>query len=438
MPGFTPPQATVNELDNLRPALTVPVRAARRLAVLRQGLAGPSPRRRPGAEDVLRTCESLGCLQLDPTSAVARSHLLVLFSRLGPFDPALLERLVYEDRRLFEYWAHDASLVLSADLPLHAWLMARWPRGGSVWAREGRAWLEANAGFREHLLERLAADGPLRARDIEDRASVPWGIRHPWTDRERQVARLLDLLWGRGEVLVSRREGNQRLWDLPERCLPPGTVSEPLPDAELTRLATQRSLRALGVATARHIRSHFTRDRYPGLEETLVGLAREGAIAPVTVHGDDGESLAGTWWVHADDAPVLAALARDEHPWRPRTVLLSPFDNLICDRTRLELLFGFSHRLEIYVPRAKRRWGYFVMPVLHGERLIGRVDVAVDRPARRLDVHAVHRERGAPRGVGVARSLRRELERLARWRGVEHVRVATAPAEWARGLEAAA
>ena len=410
--------------------LRVPVRAARRLAVEAQRLDGPPPRRRPGRDEVLAVCDTLGCLQLDPIGVVARSHLIVLFSRLGPFDEALLERLVYGERMLFEYWAHEASIVRSADLPLHAWRMRTPARRGGAWQARVEAWWADNAVLRAHVLARLDADGPLAAREIEDRSVRPWTTTG-WSN-ERNVARMLDLMWVRGQVGVARRDGGRRLWDRLERCLPAGAPREELSDHEVTRRAAQRALRMLGVARAPHIRAHFTRGRYPGLPAVLAELEREGAIVPVAVAGLDGD-----WWVHASDAERLAALAAADAPRRPRTVLLSPFDNLLCDRARTEQLFGFSHRLEIYTPKARRRWGYFVLPILRGERLIGRADLSVDRRAGRLVATAVHRETGAPNGRAAGAAVRRELERLAAWRGATEIELGSVPEAWREGLAGA-
>jgi uncharacterized protein len=399
--------------------LRVPVSAARRLAVRAQRLDGPAPRGRPTRAEILEVARALRCLQVDPTSAVARSHLLVVWSRLGRFEGAELERLVYDDRRLFEYWAHEASLVLSEDLPLHRWTMRRWPESKA--GRRQREWWDLNTKFRAYLLDRLRADGPLPLRELEDRAVAPW-LSSGWTD-QRNVSRMLDLMWVRGHVGIRGRTGGQRLWDLMERCLPPDAPDEVLDDAAVTRRAALLALRALGVARAPHIRAHFTRYRYPELPAALAALRDEGAIEPVRIEG-----LHGEWFVRAEDAETLASLAQDS--FRGRTALLSPFDNLLCDRGRTEELFGFSHRLEIYTPQAKRRWGYFVLPILHGDRLIGRADLRIDRTAGRLVAPAIHREDGAPKGKTIARSIRVQLERLAAWRGAREVEIQSAPAAW--------
>jgi uncharacterized protein YcaQ len=397
--------------------LSVPVSAARRLAITAQRLNGPAPRRRPGKDEILDTVRAIRCLQLDPTSVVARNHLLVVFSRLGPFDPADLEQLAYQDRALFEYWAHEASLVLTEDLPLHRFMMES-PVSGPLWHRRLAAWWALNEEFRGYIVDRLRADGPLPLGELEDRSVAPW-LSTGWT-HQRNISRMLDLMWVRGDVGVAARAGGNRLWDLMERCLPPDPPAEELSEEQVTRRAALLALKALGVARVPHIRAHFTRRRYPHLEKVLARLHDEGQVEPVAIADRKGE-----WWVRADDVDAL----RDDG-FKPRTALLSPFDNLLCDRGRTEELFRFSHKLEIYTPKTKRVWGFFVLPILHGDRLIGRADLAIDRKAARLIAHAVHREPDAPRGKAVAGAIRRELERLARWQRAEGLDVRQAPDAW--------
>jgi uncharacterized protein YcaQ len=401
--------------------LRVPAVAVRRLAIHNQRLDGPLPRGRADADALYETCRALRSLQLDPTSVVARSHLLVLFSRHGAFDEAVFDALAYEQRRLFEYWAHEASYVLTEDLPLHRYEMRSFPRGRGVWTRRVSDWMAGEAPFRAHILERIAADGPLRARDIEDRASRPW-TSDGWTN-ERNVSRMLDMLWVQGEVGIARRDGGQRVWDLMERCLPAAAPAGELPEPAMTRQAATLAVRALGAARPAHIRAHFTRGRYPGLPEALAALARDGTLERVAVDG-----LGDDWWVHAEDVERL----REGAAVGGRTTLLSPFDNLLCDRARTEALFGFEHRLEIYTPKAKRRWGYFVLPVLDGDRLVARCDLAIDRKQGRLIVHALYAEPGLRAGARLPRAIGRELRRLAAWRGASEVELRTAPDAWRR------
>jgi uncharacterized protein YcaQ len=384
--------------------ITTTPAAVRRLAIRNQRLDGPV------TESLLETVRALGCLQLDPTAVVARNHLLVLFSRHGAFDESEFARLAYEERALFEYWAHEASYVLSEDLPIHRHLMR--PPGG--WRTRMAAWWESEHEFRAHILARLTAEGPLRAREIEDRAKVPWESSG-WTNA-RNVARMLDLMWVRGEAGISRREGAQRIWDLMERCLPADAPDEELSDEEVTRRAAPRAIRALGAARIPHIRAHFTRNRYPHLQRVL---ETHDQLQRIEVEG-----LGDDWWIHVEDLETL------DDDFRGRTALLSPFDNLLCDRARTEQLFGFSHRLEIYTPKAKRRWGYFVLPVLDGDRLVARADLAIDRKTRTLVALAVHAEPNVPRGKRLPQAIRRELERLAAWRGATALEVREAPSAW--------
>ena len=375
------------------PHLTV--RQARRLAVGAQRLSGPRPGRdRAGLTALVR---QLGCLQLDPISVVARSHELVVWSRVGRYDRAELARLQHPDRVLFEYWAHEASLVLSEDLPLFRWRMKESFAGDRTIERRARHWLHTNRALVDDLLVALRDHGPLRTKDLRQYSVHPWP-NGGWSDAP-SVALLLEVLSLRGTVLVSHREGGQRWWDLAERCLPAGPVEE-LDKAEAVRLAALRAVGALGVATSAQIARHFTRRAYPGLAGTLRALVAEGTIAECTVTG-----RGGTWYTKVEDLDHVAALGP------ARTTLLSPFDNLICDRERTEDLWGFRFRLEIYTPPAKRRHGYFVMPVLSGDRLSARVDVAVDRRRSVLQVLSVHLEPGCKWTKAMAEAV----DRLAVW-----------------------
>ncbi len=394
----------------------ISVAQARRLALHAQGLASAPPGARgPGA--VAAVTQRIGCLQLDPVSAVARSPLLVLFARLGPLRDDALDRAAYDRRMLFDAWAHEASLVATADLPLHRWAMRTWLTAPTTRAGRARAFLEANAAFCEELLAELRARGPLRARELEDGSAEPW--RHGWWTDEvsarQTLGRLLDLLWITGRVGVARRTGGERVWDVFERCLPAGEHDRAsaldLDDEAAERAAALRAVRMLGVARASHVRAHFLRRRYRRLPETLAELVRAGRLELVTVAGSRGE-----WLAAPEDLERLPGLAPGA-----RTIALSPFDNLLCDRARTAELFGFEHRLEIYVPAAQRRWGYYVLPILHRERLVARADLALDREARVLRVHALHREDDVRRTPALDRAVAGALERLAAWRGASRV-----------------
>jgi uncharacterized protein YcaQ len=390
--------------------VTLSLAEARRLAVAKQRLSsGPSAPET--TDDLLALIRELGCLQLDPTAAVERTHLLVLWSRLGQFDRRLLDALRWDERRLFEYWAHAAAIVLTEDFPLFRPRMRHYARGEAGWGRHAQQWMRANAAFKRYMVRRLRAEGPLRSRDFEDRAVVPWRSEG-WTGG-RNVNRMLEFMWARGELVVAGRSGATRWWDLAERWLPEWTPREALPTGEVTGRTAERSLRALGVGTARHIREHFTRGYYPGLDAALLRLERTGRIVRAEVEGLPDRD---PWFVHAEDLPAVEAVKRGH--FEPRTTLLSPFDNLICDRARTEALFGFRYRIEIYTPAAKRQYGYFAMPILHGDRLIGRVDSRFDRSSATLVVNAVHPGPGVKIGKG---AVDRTIEELAGFVGAERV-----------------
>jgi uncharacterized protein len=320
----------------------VPVEEARRIAMRAQGLDGT-------ASGVLETVRRLGFLQLDPISVVAPPQHLVLWSRLGPFDTAELDRLLWEERKLVEW---RAFLYPSEDLPILKAFMRRRDRPMD---RRVIEWIKARAAYRRHVLKELRERGPLLSRDIADAPSHKREDHRWWG--QRQMGLMLELLAARGEVAVVGRQGKQRVWDLAERWYPE-TETLPLPKAR--RLYEEKRFRALGVR-----------------------LERGRLVA----HPE------------AEDGTVP-----------PRTVFLSPFDRLIHDRARAEALWGFYYRLEMYVPAAKREYGYYVLPILHGDRLVGRIEPVFDRKVRRLKVKGVWWEPGEKKI-----DLTGPLDELERW-----------------------
>jgi uncharacterized protein YcaQ len=368
----------------------VRIEHARRLAVARQRLSGPRPEP-VTTDDIYELVRAIGCLQLDPTAVVARSHLLVLFSRLGPFDPKLVDILLWDERRIYEYWAHQASIVPTEDRSLHLALPPPWAD-----PRTTASWMTTRGRFSELVLERLAATDSVRASDFEEHTEKyesGWGARSPITDT-------LALLWLQGRIVPAGRVGSGRHWALADTWFrtPLGRIQD---QPVALREAAVRSLRALGVATQQQVKNHFTRRRYQGLASAWNELEGNGAIVPVEL------GLKGDWYIHADDIELLDQIQSAE--FEPRTTLLSPFDNLICDRDRTLALWDFDFKLEIYVPKSKR-WGYFVMPLLHGNRIIARFDLGVDRKDGVLNVIG---ERWEPGWDGRRRPLRATTRALA-------------------------
>jgi uncharacterized protein YcaQ len=319
---------------------------ARRIAVRSQLLDG-------SATGVLQTVRRLGFLQIDPISTVAPPQRLVLWSRLGPYDPAELDRLLWKERKLFEWGAFIWPIE---DFPLIRARMRR-RRGTYTYEKRGAEFLRTNARFKRHLLRELERHGPLPSREIEADLMVSRDPHDWWGSRK--VSLMLELLEGRGIVAVAGRQGKQRLWDLAERWHP---EAESIPWPEARRQLDEKRRRSLGVTYEQ-----------------------------------------GEWHAHpdAEDGPV------------PRRVtFLSPFDRLIHDRDRAEALWNYRYRLEMYVPKAKREYGYYVLPILRGDRLIGRIDPVLDRKAGVLRVNSVHWEPGVK-----PVSLQRPLRDLAKFIG---------------------
>jgi len=349
---------------------------ARRIAVRAQLLDAPRP------TDLLAVVRQLTLLQLDPTAAVAPSADLVAWSRLGsPYQPAHLQQALEHDRTLFEF---NAVVRPMSDLRLYLAEMATWPSYDKQ-----REWLRANDLFRRDVLDLLGTSGPLLSRDIPDTSVVPWPSSG-WT-KDRNVTQMLEFLMMRGEIAITGRIGRQRVWDLAGRVYP-SDISV-IPADESRRIRNERRLRALGIARE-------TGTAVP-VEPFVVGDAGEPAIV---------EGVRGTWRV---DPEALG------QPFEGRSALLSPFDRLIHDRARSLDLFDFDYVLEMYKPEAKRRWGYFALPVLHHHGLVGKVDATADRKSSKLRVHAIHEDVRFTRAIATA--VDAELDALASWLGLGSV-----------------
>jgi uncharacterized protein len=328
--------------------------------------------------DLLSTIDHLTALPVEPTAAIAPSYDLVSWSRLGStYEPSDLDDLL-EQREVYD---DGDGIRPMADLVLHLAEMESWP----PWD-ETREWLEVNELFRNEVLDILDADGPLPSREVKATAQVPW--KSSGWNVDRNVRMMLTCLLAQGEVAVNGRVRNQRKYDLAERVYPEGVETVPL--AESRSLRNQRRIHALGIARAKGT-------VLPG-EPIHVGDAGE----PAVIEGTDGE-----WRV---DPEQLGK------PFRGRTALLSPFDPVVRDRRRMEDLFEFDYILEMYKPAAKRRWGYFALPILHGDRLVGKLDATADRKAGRLFVDAVHED--APFTTAISKAVDAEIVALAAWLGL--------------------
>jgi uncharacterized protein len=399
------------------------LKTARRLALVKQHLAGRRPKR-PGPGAIMDLMKDLRYLQLDPTNIVAPSHLLVLWSRIGAFRETDLDGLLWRDKKLFEYWAHRASIVLTEDYPLYSPRMKSFYEGDLTWDKRLREWVNENKGLQDYIIGELKAKGPLPLREFEERsegswrkARRRWGLRPSAWASETSVSRMVQFLFHDGTIMVAGRQGRQKVWDLSERCLPPWTPKTELTEAEVEYDGAQKSLRALGVATPKQIAWHFLIRRFPNIRSTMQSLVTDSRVLLVEL--TDGAVAKGSLFIHADD--VEAARSLEDGDWEPRTTLLSPFDNLIADRDRTLAFFGFFYRIEIYTPKEKRKHGFFVLPILDGDKLIGRLDPYLDRDKEELVIRAVHAEPGAPRGSAPAKRIAEATGDLAEFLGAKQV-----------------
>ncbi len=379
---------------------------ARRIALAAQGFAEPRPER-PTARHLGRLLGRSHLIQIDSVNVLVRAHYMPGFSRLGAYDRGLLDRAAYSrrNRQVFEYWGHEASLIRLDLHPLFRWRMARAARNEGIYGGLARFGQERR-DFIAAVRRAVEARGPLSAGDLADgeggfggRGQGSWW---GWSDDKRA----LEWLFWAGEVTTAARRGFERLYDLPERVLPAEILAAPTPDpAEAQRALLRHAIRALGVASGRCLWDYFRLDPADA-KARIPELVEAGSLLPVRVEGWTDEA-------YLDPAYRL-----------PRRIdaraLLSPFDPIVWERTRTERMFDFRYRIEIYIPAEKREFGYYCLPFLLGERIVGRVDLKADRAARRLVVHAVHLEAGADRDE-VMPALDAELALMAAWIGLDEI-----------------
>ena len=385
-----------------RTAESLSLADARRIALRAQGFGRPRPSRDVTGADLLRAVRALGLVQIDSVNVLVRSHYLPVFSRLGPYAHELLDRAAYSgrNRRLFEYWGHEASLIPVDLQPLFRWRMGRAMAGDGMWggvARFGRS----HRPFCVRVLDELRDRGPLGVSELSAGGARKAGW---WEWSDGKVA--LEWLFWTGQVTTHSRRRFERVYDLTERVLPRAVIDTPTPEpAAAQRQLLRVAIAALGVATERDLRDYF-RLSAADARARVAELTEDGDLVPVSVEG---------WKQPAFMDPRARAPRRIE-----ARALLSPFDSLVWERSRTERLFDFRYRLEIYTPAHKRIHGYYVLPFLLGDRLVGRVDLKADRARGVLRVVRAHREPWAA-DEDVAGPLRDELRSLAGWLGLERI-----------------
>ncbi|RWQ27459.1 winged helix-turn-helix domain-containing protein [Mesorhizobium sp.] len=377
---------------------------ARRIALAAQGFADPRPNGTPDRRHLARVLARTGLLQIDSVSAVVRAHYMPLYSRLGPYPLALLDNAaVTRKRKVFEYWAHEASFLPVETYPLMRWRMERAERGEEMYNGLAK-WGRERAAYIEDIYREVVERGPIAASALEGQKGSGgwWG----WSDAKHAF----EWLFWAGRITTASRRGFERLYDLPERVLPPAVLALPVPSPDDAHRELLRiSARAHGVATAGDLRDYF-RLSPADIKGRIEELVDAGDLLPVRVEGWDK-----TAYLHRDARFPRKIEAR---------ALLAPFDPVVFERARTERLFNFRYRIEIYTPAEKRQYGYYVLPFLLGEKIVARIDVKADRPAGVLRVHATYAEPGAP--PQTAAELFEELKLMQGWLGLERIEVTPA------------
>ena len=394
-------------------SVALPVAGARTLHLAAQGLLAP-PRRKATKQDVLDAIQRMGQLQIDTIHVVARSPYFVLFSRVGAYDPQWLDQHLAE-QRLFEYWSHEACFVPIEDYRLLRHRMLDPVGMGWKYAAE---WHAKHGREIDALLARIRENGPVRSADFARAAGDKGSGWWDWKPEKRH----LEVLFTTGELMVAERRHFQRVYDVAERVLPAWNDARDLPPrADAERELLRRTCRALGVVRADWVADYYRLPRRPYVD-ALRALADAGELLPVRVEGWKQDT-----YVHRDFAALIDDAANGALA-STATTLLSPFDPVVWDRKRANALFGFDYAIECYIPAAKRKYGYFVLPILSRGRLVGRVDAKAHRAQQVFELKSLHLEEGVRVSGRLATDLRRALQRCADWHGTPELEIGAAPA----------
>lgn len=372
---------------------------AKRIALAAQGFAEPRPKK-PGAPEMKALINRLRLIQIDSVNVLVRAHYMPFFSRLGPYPRELLEELAYREQHIFEQWAHEACYIPLSDYPLFRHRMEH----GRMWGGDDlRGLPQERLDYFDSILAEVRARGPVTTGELESEGKRKgwWGWSHAKIALEYQFAH--------GRLAVRDRRNFTRVYDVAERVFPEEILTQPaMPPDEAQRQMLRNSLSALGVGTLRDIRDYYRFRRMAEAATRLHELVDAGEVIPVRVEG----------WKDPAYARADAVLPQEVRA----TALLSPFDNLVWDRHRTERMFGFFYRIEIYTPAEKRVHGYYVLPFMHDNEIVARVDLKANRQAGALEVKAAHLEPGA-RAARTATALAKELKAMQRWLGLERIDV---------------
>ena len=408
--------------------LSASVETVRRLTITKQGLSGPLPER-VTPEALLSVVRSLAFVQWDPVTVVAPSHLLSFYARVGDFRRELLDQLLWTDKTLLLHWTPIASLVLTEDYPLYLSLMKRYPDTRSKsWGyqlRDAKRFLARHSELRRQILANLKrgprATGEFKEHRTTKRDERDWGSGS-------DVPEMLFHLLMRGEVMVVGHRDAQNLWGSPNEFLPNWVDRTELSERDEERAAAQRAIRALGTATPREITLYFPRGCYIDLKGVLAELRNESRIHRITVEAFGSRDER---YIHDADLPLLESL--DSGRFEPRLSLIPPFDNLLYSQGPTKRLFGFDYVREQFLPKEKRKYGTYVLPIVWGENLIGRIDPRLDKESGTLHINAVHLEPGVPVDREVHEKFAEAVSGLAKFIGAKRVAYSSqVPGQWSQ------
>ncbi len=395
----------------------------RRLAVTKQRLVGNLPKKGQATrEQIISVMRDLTFVQWDPIDVVAPSHVLTLWNRVGNFALSDLEKLLWDEKKLFEHWVNFAlTLVLTEDYPLYYSMMKHYPESiGKSWgSRKPKTlkFLADNKALGRSILNQLKKKGPLLQNQIEE--YVPAKSPDGWSTVSK-VSEMLFHLSMNGELMVVGHEGKRNIWGLSSEFLPSWVEKKEYSEEEVEHMTAERAIRSLGTASPPEINYYFPRGRYQNLKKALDSLLKDSVIHRVRV--EDLLQSRDERYVHDLDVKLLESLTGgDNSLFVPRVSLLPPFDNLISGRERTNRVFGFDYSHEMFLPQKRRKFGYYVLPILWGETLVGRIDPIMDKQKGKLIINSVHAEPGVPADKTVAIKIAEKIESLAKFLGANEV-----------------
>lgn len=406
--------------------ITTSLEAAKKLIVHKQFLAGNTPE--GSFNDKLKAIlRNIGYIQWDPVTVVAPSHLISIWSRIGKFDWSELDKIMWHDKEVLFQWTPIAWLVLAEDYPIFYSLMSRYPdsmrKGWANHAESANKFLNSHHELKKKVMNRLK-EGPAETGQFKN-----YGIRNKSPDgwsSGNEVTQLLFHLQMKGEVMVSGHSGNQNLWDLTDNFLPQSVERTIIPADELEMVTAIRAMRGLGVSADYDIYRYFVRGRYTDLKGTLKKLVEDGKAVKVKI---DGQSKKKAYYMLSEDIKALDSIISDK--WEPRLSLISPFDNMITLRDRTQKMFNFNYILEQFVPKEKRRFGTYVLPILWGSNLVGRINAKFEKQQKILDIHGVFAEPGFENEAIIGDRLADRVEDFADFLGAVKVKYGKIkPVQW--------